>query len=130
PVNWVDGWPMLGRDGEGKGVVTCAKPDVGSIDGISAPASSDEFDGPQLGLQWQWNHNPDNANWSLTQRKGYLRLLAPQADALPHARNTLTQRVQGPASDATTELDVRGLKDGDVAGLGIFESPYAFVAIR
>jgi len=29
---------------------------------IVNPATSDEFNLPALGLQWQWNHNPDNAN--------------------------------------------------------------------
>ena len=27
-------------------------------------------------------------------------------------------------------MDVSGLKDGDVAGLGVFEFPYAFVAVK
>jgi len=27
-----------------------------------------------LPLVWQWNHNPDNKLWSVSQRKGYLRL--------------------------------------------------------
>lgn len=46
------------------------------------------------------------------------------------ARNTLTQRVQGPSSEATVEIDVSGLKDGNVAGFGIFEFPYAYVGVE
>ena len=128
PVTWVNGWPMLGKDG--KGVVTGKKPDVGGSFPITAPATADEFNSPTLGLQWQWNHNPDPQNWSLTERPGWLRLKAGKADNLRHARNTLTQRVQGPVSEGTVELDVRHLKDGDVAGFGVFEFPYAFVAVR
>ena len=30
--------------------------------------------GSVLGILRQWNHNPDNTKWSLTARKGYLRL--------------------------------------------------------
>ena len=45
------------------------------------------------------------------------------------ARNTLTQRVQGPLSQGTVELDVAGLKDGNVAGFGIFQRPYAYLAV-
>jgi beta-xylosidase len=58
-----------------------------------------------------------------------MRLHASLATNLTTARNTLTQRVQGPRSEANLEMDVTGLKDGDVAGFGIFESPYAYIAV-
>lgn len=128
PVTWVDGWPMLGV--EGKGVDVHKKPNVGKIYPVKVPATSDEFNAATLGLQWQWNHNPDNEKWSLTERKGYMRMHASYATDLTKARNTLTQRVQGPVSEATVELDVTGLKDGNVAGFGVFQSPYAYIAVR
>ena len=59
-----------------------------------------------------------------------MRLKASYAESLKTARNTLTQRVQGPSSEATVELDVAGLKDGNTAGFGIFEFPYAYVAVE
>jgi beta-xylosidase len=128
-VEWKDGWPMIGEIGNGKGVAKYKKPIITKGSKI-IPATTDEFDKPQLGLQWQWNHNPDNSLWSLTERKGYMRLHASLATDLTTARNTLTQRVQGPRSEATVEMDVTGLKDGDIAGFGIFESPYAYIAVR
>ncbi|WP_316822947.1 glycoside hydrolase 43 family protein [Pedobacter gandavensis] len=128
PVSWVDGWPMLGE--KGKGVETFKKPDVGKTYPILVPATSDEFNTAELGLQWQWNHNPDDKNWSLTERKGHLRLKAGKAAKLSEARNTLTQRVQGPFSSGTVEIDVAALKDGNIAGFGIFQFPYAFVAVQ
>lgn len=129
PVTWVDGWPMLGEGG--RDVITYAKPAVKTRKrGFRSPATTDEFDGRTLGLQWQWNHNPDNTKWSLTERKGYMRLKASRASSLKEARNTLTQRVQGPSSEGTVEMDVTGLRDGNVAGFGIFEFPYAYVAVR
>lgn len=127
PVKWVDGWPMLGADG--KDVITYQKPAVGKTGKVKSPATSDEFNSRTLGLQWQWNHNPDNTKWTLEERKGYMRLKASTARNLKEARNTLTQRVQGPSSEGTVELDVTGLKDGNVAGFGIFEFPYAYVAV-
>lgn len=128
PVTWVDGWPMLGKNG--KGVEVFKKPDVGTSFPIVVPATSDEFNAPELGLQWQWNHNPDDRRWSLSERNGYLRLKAGKAARLYDARNTLTQRVQGPYSNGAVEIDVSGLKDGNVAGFGVFQVPYAFVAIQ
>jgi beta-xylosidase len=128
PVTWVDGWPMLGING--RGVDTCIKPDAGGAYPISVPATSDEFNSSELGLQWQWNHNPDEEKWSLTQHKGYLRLKAGNAQKLADARNTLTQRVQGPYSAGTVEMNVSGMKNGDIAGFGVFQFPYAFVSVQ
>lgn len=127
PVTWVDGWPILGVDG--KDAVVYEKPNVGKSYKCSSPATSDEFSKSKLGLQWQWNHNPDNERWSLAERRGFMRIRASFAKDLPNARNTLTQRVQGPASHGTVKVDIGGLKDGNVAGFGIFESPYAYLAV-
>jgi beta-xylosidase len=53
----------------------------GLIPGIVA---SDEFTRKKgeraLPLVWQWNHNPDNSLWSVTARKGYLRLTTGRID--------------------------------------------------
>ncbi|MNM75890.1 hypothetical protein D3C81_876910 [compost metagenome] len=38
--------------------------------------------------------------------------------------------MQGPSSEGTVEIDLTGLKNGNVAGFGIFEFPYAFVAVE
>ena len=127
PVKWENGWPMLGING--KDAVTYTKPDTGHKSRIKKPATSDKFNSRHLGLQWQWNHNPDNTRWSLSERKGYLRLKASKASSLKNARNTLTQRVQGPYSEGSTEIDCSLLKDGNTAGLGVFEFPYAYVAV-
>lgn len=59
-----------------------------------------------------------------------MRLKAGYADSLKTARNTLTQRVQGPSSEGTVEIDLTGLKDGNIAGMGIFQFPYAYVGIE
>lgn len=128
PVKWVDGWPMLGT--EGKDVITYPKPNVGKTYPVMVPATSDEFKGKKLGLQWQWNHNPDDTKWTLTERPGYMRLKASQAKSLKEARNTLTQRVQGPSSEGSVLVDITSLKDGNVAGFGVFQFPYAYVAVQ
>lgn len=128
PVKWVDGWPMLGSNG--KDAITYQKPNVGKTHSITSPATTDEFNKKKLGLQWQWNHNPDPDKWSLKENPGSMRIKASLAKDLKNARNTLTQRVQGSNSEGTVELDVKGLKDGNVAGFGVFQLPYAYVAVE
>jgi beta-xylosidase len=134
PVTWKDGWPIVGIDG--KAVVTFRKPNAGGTHPVTVLPTSDEFDGPGLGLQWGWNHNPDPAQWSLTERPGYLRLRTVSfVDSLPKARNTLTQRMFAYYADtlsslATTALDIGRMKEGDIAGLAVFQDPYAFIGVR
>jgi beta-xylosidase len=130
-VQWVDGWPVLGVEGKVPDTLNLPA-SKGLIPGIVA---SDEFDRrsgePALPLVWQWNHNPDNALWSLTARPGFLRLTTGHiASDFLQARNTLTQRTFGPESAATTTLDVSNLKEGDFAGLALLQKNYGLVGVR
>ena len=137
PMTWEDGWPMVGLKGNlGRAPRTWFKPDTKSgIYGageepqpMRAPYErSDNFDGKTLGRVWQWNHNPDDKLWSL--KGGKLRIQAQPAEQLMWARNSLTQRVIGPKSITTVELSVKGLKDGDVAGLGNINIPCSWIGV-
>lgn len=129
PVHWIDGWPVLGDWANGN--ITLRKPDVGSAPKIEVFPTSDDFSSPTLGLQWQFNHNPDPTKFSLSERPGWLRLHATTcaADDLLMARNTLTQRLFGPRCQITAKVDVSHLKKGDKAGLAILNIPYATLTI-
>ena len=76
---------------------------------------------PSLGPQWEWNHNPDDAHWSLAARPGYLRLIPMPADGLLSARNTLTQSMQDNSFEFTVRVDLTAMKPGVHAGLAMFE---------
>ncbi|MCL2285973.1 MAG: glycoside hydrolase 43 family protein [Firmicutes bacterium] len=127
PVSWQDGWPIFGEDGE----VPIEMP-YPSAPHLTAPlVVSDDFDGDKLPLQWQWNHNPDNTGWSLTARKGWLRLTTTHViQSLVEARNTLTQRTFGPACSGSVLLDTGQMKDGDVAGFAALAELYGFVGVK
>lgn len=129
PVTWEDGWPMIGVNG--KMVANYIKPTIGQTYKPTAPATTDDFNSPKLALQWQWNHNPDGSKYSLTERTGYIRLKAAnKAAELSVARNTLTQRVQGPNSTGTCVMDVKGMRNGNIVGLTVFQDPYAYIAVK
>lgn len=134
PMTWVDGWPMLGLPGNlGRAPRTWFKPQVGAENTAAAGqphgpyVRSDNFDGKTLAPVWQWNHNPDDTKWSL--KKGQLHLKALPAEQLMWARNSLTQRVIGPTSVVTVEMNVRDLKAGDVAGLGNINVPCSWIGV-
>jgi beta-xylosidase len=119
PIYWKDGWPFWGTPENPDHVPDRSpKPILGHP--FAEPPSSDDFSAPKLGLQWQWNHNPDDGKWSLTQRPGFLRLHATEADGIWTARNTLTQKAQGPSMRAVAKIDAGGIKAGDICGLGSF----------
>ena len=119
PVFWRDDWPVWGTpEAPGRVPERAAKPILGKP--FVEPPSSDDFGAPVLGRQWQWNHNPDDSRWSLTERPGHLRLKATRAADFWAARNTLVQKGQGPRGRGVVKLDVRHLKAGDNCGFGTF----------
>lgn len=119
PVFWQDDWPVWGTPAApGRVPASAVKPIQGHP--FKEPPSSDDFSTSVLGRQWQWNHNPDDQRWSLTERPGFMRLKATTSDAFWTARNTLVQKGQGPRSRGVAKLDIRGLAVGDQCGLGSF----------
>ena len=97
---------------------------------VKGITKSDDFKEGKLGLHWQWNHNPVDDAWSLSERPGYLRLKTNKVvESIYTARNTITQRMEGPQSTATVCLDLKGMKDGDVAGFSAFNSDAAVLGV-
>ena len=128
PVRWIDGWPQLG-DENGK-VPDTVRP-YKSGQPTTAIVKSDDFDDTKLGLHWQWNHNPIDNAWSLTERPGFLRLKTNRV--VPHlylAPNTITQRMEGPTCSAVVAIDYSHMKDGDRAGFAAFNSETGALTIK
>ena len=122
PCTWVDGWPMLG-DKNGHVPVTMTK-EVDPNACKKGIVGSDNFTSEELSLYWQWNHNPIDDKWSLTERPGYMRLKTNRiVDNVFLAPNTLTQRMEGPKCEGTILLDISKMKDGDLAGFSAFNCP-------
>src|SRR5690606_26741961 len=93
--------------------------------------TSDDFNTTTLPLAWQWNHNPVNSLWSLTDRPGHLRLTTGNISKdFLSARNTLTQRTFGPQSTAVIRIDISAMRDGDVAGLALLQKHFGYVAVK
>ena len=124
PITWENNFPIIGLPGNlRKAPNTWLKPDSGHAqDPQPLFVRDDTFDSEKLNPLWQWNHAPDNARWSLTQRPGVLRLHSLPSTDFWMARNTITQRAIGPESIVTVELDSAGMKNGDTAGLALLES--------
>lgn len=101
------------------------------VDKESAESGEHDYNGSNLDLVWQWNHNPNNNNWSLTDRAGWLRLTTgSKATSILNARNTLTQRTFGPTCSGKIKMDISGMKNGDYAGLAAFSYNYGYIAVK
>jgi beta-xylosidase len=132
PMMWKDGWPLMGKllpgSTVGEPVMTGPMPVEISND-RERPQTSDEFNTPVLSQMWEWNHNPDDSRWSVTEHPGFLRLHPGLAADLLHARNTLTECMQDESLEVTTRLDTSGMTDGDHAGLSVFERSLSQIGI-
>ncbi len=131
PVKWEDDWPVLGVN-EKVSETLSLPPGKGLIPGI---VESDEFTRKKgdwaLPLAWQWNHNPDNKHWSLSDRKGYLRIRTSRVDtSFYQVKNMLTQRTIGPECTGSTLIDVSRMKEGDFAGLALMQKKYGQVGVQ
>ncbi|WP_284645101.1 family 43 glycosylhydrolase [Paenibacillus silviterrae] len=143
PMTWSqDGWPVFG-DVNDTGIPAQLSRSWVSSDHFDqrtekvgayhteVAGGENDHNGSNLGLVWQWNHNPDNRYWSLTDRPGYLRLTTGRtSNSIHNARNTLTQRTFGPESSGTIAIDVSHMKDGDYAGIAAFQQNYGFVGVK
>ena len=132
PVHWIDGWPVPGdidpKSGAGAITWTAPKPILGFPIGV--PQNDDEFASPTLAPQWEWNYQPRPGKWSLTERRGWLRLHAfpptpGHTGDFFKAGDTLTQRLQSTEGGETVvKLDVSGMADGQTCGLCFFWSQF------
>lgn len=134
PMHWEDGWPVMGEDYDGNGigepVPRWRKPVSARAGKRELPTSSDSFQGPGLGLQWQFNHNPQDDGWSLTRRKGRLALDGLQAASFREARNTLSQKLMGYRGAYTVRVDLTDLAVGQKAGLACMGRNNYCIGIR
>ena len=129
PILWEKNWPVFQKV---PAQLDIAKQNTGG----GHLFESDHFEtlykkNNGLKQAWQWNHNPVNSFWSLTERPGYLRLTNDRVDAdLMSTHNTLTQKTFGPECTATVALDVQNMNEGDVAGLAAFQYDYGYVGVQ
>ncbi|WP_207632754.1 glycoside hydrolase family 43 protein [Foetidibacter luteolus] len=131
PVTWINNWPIIGKVGKdtiGEMVWAANKP-INTKRKLSIE-TNDEFNTAKLNVQWEWNYQPRADKWSLTERKGHLRLYAfkPLDDGnkvpqILRAGNTITQRsMRTRLSIVTVKMDVDSMANGQCAGLTHFST--------
>ena len=141
PMEWINGWPFIGQEQNGDGIgepvkewkisgrlTKCEEQQNGIPD-------SDLFDSDRLGLQWQWQANPQKEWYSLTENAGTLRLYAIENQVRKenlfwYAPNLCTQILQAQELVITAEITLHGCEDGDFCGVGMFGHCYSFIGLE
>jgi xylan 1,4-beta-xylosidase len=124
PVVWnAEGWPVV--NGGAPIALRMARdglPAPHPFDGGPEPGAAirDEFDGPALGLDWNFLRHPPEGGWSLRERPGFLRL---------HGSTRGLDAIGSPAFvgrrqrhfrvSVRTQLDFSPRSDADRAGLAL-----------
>jgi beta-xylosidase len=126
PLTWTDGWPEVVRVNNEWGKTYPTPVKTSKI--VPPPTGVDTFAGTSLSPAWEWNHNPDNSKWSLSNGL-HLRTASVTSD-LFGARNTLTHRILGPKSSGTFRLDISKMADGDRAGAVLFRDSAAYIGVH
>lgn len=134
PVEWRDGWPLMGAlNGgvtAGEPVLHHAKPQLPAGQ-ITGPATSDEFSSSRLGLQWQWQANHRDDWYSLSARDGWLRLFAqPGHGQLGTMPSLLLQKFPARTFCVETRLDLRSQPGEVEAGLIVMGNQHAAIAVQ
>jgi alpha-N-arabinofuranosidase len=119
PVEWKTGeWPVVNGNGQSDIVINKTPPNYQAQ--LPQPFNSEvitNFEQP-LGYEWIHIRNPDSANYSLTERKGYLRLKGSTYNLYDLESPTLVARRQQHFDfSANTLLDFNPLKANEEAGL-------------
>ncbi len=135
PMCFLDNWPFIGQDQNGDGIGEPVEEWAMPSEGMPeyAISQSDDFTGKTLGLQWQWQANPDAGFYSLEKNPGYLRLYCyrnpSRENLLWYAPNVLTQIPQKPKLTMTVKLSLSGRQEGDFGGIGMVGHDYGYAGL-
>ncbi|MCF0192295.1 MAG: glycoside hydrolase family 43 protein, partial [Prevotella sp.] len=116
PVRWDEGaWPVVNNDGTLQTDMKCQ-----TLPLVPMPQEPilDDFNGDKLALYWSYLNIPDSTNYSLTERKGYLRLRPSTVTIDEKSNPTFIGRRQTERNfTATTLIDVSKMGRNSQTGL-------------
>ena len=118
PVRWTeDGWPIGGDNGVM--LEESPAPNLPEYKWEKEPIR-DDFSSPKLGLQWNFLRNPYEADWSLTQKPGSLRLNGSKVSLKEKDSPAFVGRRQPNFNMvASTKLSFTPVSENEEAGLAV-----------
>jgi alpha-N-arabinofuranosidase len=121
PVRWdKNAWPVV--NGDGTVSFNMEAPSLPEPVMQKAFAQKEDFDEKKLGFEWNYLNNPVEANYSLSVRKGFLRLMG--SDSALHQLPNVTfvgRRQQHFDFKATTQVEFSPKRINEEAGITLFK---------
>jgi xylan 1,4-beta-xylosidase len=112
-----DGWPSAGENGRVGRMMRAPRLQATPP---PVPAGRDDFDSDSLGLDWNFVRNPRSADYSLSERPGFLRLRGSAVRLTDRDSPTFVGRRQTDlACAASALLDFDPVREGDEAGIAV-----------
>lgn len=149
PVTWKDNWPVMGKVSSkgycGEPVLTYRKPKTSGKVVNENPVESDEFNSPQLGLQWQWHGNYDQkfgmpTPWGVFRvycyKAGSPDNLSPVEDGskadgrLWMVPNMLLQKTPADNFTATSKIRMTAKEDNQFGGIIMMGLNYSALVVK
>jgi len=137
PLRWEKDWPVMGRDPDGDGVgepvYVWEMPRTARPGELKPQPTSDEFKGPELGIQWQWNAN-QRSDWYRIEQDRLALLGQPKiratGDNLWMTPSLLLQKLPAQAFQVRACLDLSYSSARAEGGLLMFGEDYAWLGVK
>jgi xylan 1,4-beta-xylosidase len=120
-----DGW-LRTADGQGVPQVSVPAPDLPPYPAPARPVRED-FDSPELPIDFQWLRTPHPERlWSLTQRRGFLRLFGRETLGSQFEQALVARRQQAHCFTASTGMEFEPEHFQQAAGLLLYYNAAKF----
>ncbi len=137
PLQWKDNWPIIGKPvGNGycgEPVMTYKKPKTSSKVDIENPQESDEFNEPQMGKQWQWHANYNQA-FGMPTAYGTFRLythkLSEDYVNLFEVPNLMLQKTPADNFVATAKIRFTAKEENQLGGIVMMGLDYSALVVK
>lgn len=138
PMEWIDGWPVIGADGDGDGtgepVSSFTRPFAGKSDSLLSQGNDEEFDGITAPVDWQWQANPTAAWGYPSVAYGIYRLnciTKPDSTVnLWDVSNLFLRKMPAEKFTATARVKITLRFSGEEAGMVVMGRSYGYLSLR
>ena len=138
PMQWQNGWPVIGTDSDGDGVgepvYRYTKPATDKPGDVKPQPTSDDFSG-ELGIQWQWNANPQSDWYHIDTYTSRLTLHAQPkiketGDNLWMTPSLLLQKLPAQTYEVRSSFILQEPELQAEGGLLLFGEDYAWIGVK
>lgn len=120
-VDWSGEWPIVNTKGlVGRSELVQVKPNLPEAPAVDKSYLMEDFNGVKLHPQWTFLRTPRTEWWSLTDRKGFLRLkLRPEMIHQIANPSLVSKRQEHADFTVTTKMDFKPTGENEEAGIVI-----------